>query len=632
MTDDPDAFGSNPSTAPHFGDIAARMLSRRAALGGALAAGVAAAAARAPAQAAAPDVAPGPAPDHALAPGYRAQVIIRWGDAVLPGAPGFDPAAQTGAAQARQFGYNNDFLAFLPLPQGGGGSDHGLLWVNHEYSQLHMMFPGLTARDAVEKATAEMAAVELAAVGGSIVEVRRAGGSWQVVADSRYARRVSLGDTAIRLAGPAAGDARLRTSDDPTGARVIGTLGNCAGGVTPWGTVLSAEENFDASFTGTPPETGPEARNHRRYGVSGRARSSVGRFHPRFDLAREPNEPNRFGWVVEIDPYDPDSMPVKRTALGRFKHEGATVWVNPNGTVTVYSGDDARNEYLYKFVSAGRYDPANRAANRDLLDTGTLYAARFADDGTVRWLALRHGVGPLTAANGFHSQADVLIEARRAADLLGATPMDRPEDMEVNPVNGRCYVVLTNNDRRKAGETDRANPRAPNLYGHIIELLPPGEGAAADHSVSEHRWDMFLLGGPASAGGTPRPGRNADAWIACPDNIAFDKAGRMWIATDQGGQQARFGVGDGLWVVDTAGPERAVGRFLYRVPAGAELCGPCFTPDNRTLFVAVQHPGADAPGATYDTPASRWPDFRPDMPPRPAVVAITRADGASLAD
>jgi len=182
-------------------------------------------------------------------------------------------------------------------------------------------------------------------------------------------------------------------------------------------------------------------------------------------------------------------------------------------------------------------------------------------------------------------------------------------------------VVLTNNKSRKPDAVNQANPRANNAYGHILELIPPGEGKEADHSALEHRWDMFLLGGPHN---TER------AFLACPDNIAFDNEGRIWIATDQGGEQAKFGVGDGLWAADTEGPARATPRFFYRVPVGAELCGPCFTPDNRTLFVAVQHPGADAAGASFDTPPTRWPDFQPDMPPRPAVVAITREDGGII--
>jgi len=446
-----ESIGVNTSTEPRFADIVEARMSRRALLGGAAAAALLAGPGRVLAQVPAvsvgvyssltfTEVAPGPKPDHAVAPGYSAQVCVRWGDKVMSGAPAFDVTRQSATAQGAQWGYNNDFLAYMPLPLGSTNSEHGLLWANHEYTELHMMFPGLDPKTMVERATPEMIDIELAAHGGSIVEIRKSGTSWQVVEGSRYARRITAGATNMRISGPAALHARLKTSIDPTGSQVIGMLNSCGGGVTPWGTVLSAEENFNGYFAGDIGKT-PEERNYRRYGFNPRPRYAFSRFHDRFNVEKEPNEANRFGWIVEIDPYDPNSTPVKRTALGRYKHEAATVWINPNGTLTVYSGDDERNEYVYKFITSGRYNPNDRAANRNLLDDGTLYVAQFSDDGLVKWLPLVFGQGPLTAANGFESQADVLIETRRAADLLRATPMDRPEDIEANPVSGRTYVL-----------------------------------------------------------------------------------------------------------------------------------------------------------------------------------------------
>jgi secreted PhoX family phosphatase len=443
-------------------------------------------------------------------------------------------------------------------------------------------------------------------------------------------RRITS-DTPMRIAGPAAGTPRMRTAADPSGTTVRGMINNCSGGVTPWGTILTCEENINFFFLGS--ISGPETSNHKRYGFSGKPEYGWGRFHDRFNLDKEPNAANLFGWVVEIDPYDPSFTPIKRTALGRFKHEAANTTLDPHGHVVVYSGDDERFEYLYKFVSKGVYDERDRAANLRLLDEGTLYVAKFGDDGAVTWLPLVYGEGPLKEANGFTSQADVVIEVRSAADLVGATPMDRPEDVDVSPVSGKVYVVLTNNTARKADKLDKANPRANNQYGQILEITPATVGGLPDHGATTANWDMFLLAGNPNR---PEDGAkyggalSASGWLACPDNITFDAKGRLWIASDQGTDQHKFGIGDGVWACDTEGPGRAVTRMFYRTPQGAEMCGPAFTPDCKTFFVAVQHPASDDPGSTYDKPSTRWPDFKPDMPPRPSVVVITKNDGGVI--
>ncbi len=637
---DLDETGVNLSREPSFQSILARRGVLRGVLG-TLAAGAVGGAAKAGGTARAasaagvssltfPEVSHGPRPDHAVAEGYDARVLIRWGDKVLVDAPDFDPTDQTAAAQAAQFGYNNDFQAFMPLPIGGDGSDHGLLWVNHEYAEPHMMFPGVNDKAMAASLTEAQVDVTMAAVGGSVVEVTRQGAAWRTA--SGAANRRITATTTIRLSGPAAGSDRMRTVADPAGVRVAGMIGNCAGGVTPWGTILTCEENFDTYFSGDPTR-GPEAASYQRIGMSGKAPLGWARFHDRFDLGKEPNEPNRFGWVVEIDPYDPTSTPVKRTALGRFKHEAANTALTPDGRVVVYSGDDQRFEYLYRFVSRDEFDPTDRAANRDLLDHGTLSVARFGDDGSVQWLPLVFGEGPITAANGFYGPADVMIDARRAADLMKATPMDRPEDVEPNPVTGKVYVVLTNNNQRKEDQTNAANPRANNLYGHILEMTPPDRDGKPDHGAERFSWDVFIAAGnpgepahKAAYGGELSP----SGWFACPDNIAFDSAGRLWIASDQGEAQAKYGIGDGLWACDTSGPGRAVSRMFYRTPSGAEMCGPAFTPDCRSLFVVVQHPASDDKGSTYEKPSTRWPDFSDAMPPRPSVVSIVKRDGGVI--
>jgi Predicted phosphatase len=565
--------------------------------------------------------------DHKVAPGHRAQVLIRWGDTVESGAPAFDPATQTPAAQERQFGYNNDFVAFLPLPVGSNNSDHGLLCVNHEYTNAELMFPGITLKSKVEAMTREQVDVEIAAHGHAVVEVRRDGADWTVVPDSPFNRRISALTTPMAVSGPAAGHDRLKTKADPTGRSVIGTLNNCAGGVTPWGTVLIAEENIDTYFSGSAKGTAEEG-NHERMGIKGKSRYAWSRFHDRFDVTKELNEPNRFGWVVEIDPYDPTFVPVKRTALGRFKHEAANTVLLEDGRVVVYCGDDEVFEYLYRFVTRGKVDRRNRLANLGLLDEGVLSVARFDQDGGLTWLPLVHGRGPLTAANGFHSQADVVIEARRAADLVGATPMDRPEDVEANPANGRVYVMLTNNSQRKPEQVGGPHPRAKNAHGHVVELIPPGagKGRMGRHDADRFRWDILLLAGRAEDGARYHPLNDRfGVWMSSPDNCAFDNRGRLWISSDQGSNQRRNGIPDGMYACDVDGRGRALLKLFYACPRDAEMCGPAFTPDNRTLFVAVQHPGEDK-DSTFDDPSTRWPDFRPGMPPRPAVVAITRAD------
>jgi secreted PhoX family phosphatase len=509
------------------------------------------------------------------------------------------------------------------------------------------MFPGLARQDLLcfPDMTAELVEIEMAAHGVSIVEIARKDGGWRPVVDSKYNRRISPANTTMGVDGPAAGHARMKTTADPTGTRIVGTLNNCAGGVTPWGTYLTAEENFHGYFWsdvcaegGKPPAGlgGDQAKSYARYGVPG-LWQAWGKFVDRFNVDKEPNEPNRFGWIVEIDPFDPSSEPVKHTALGRFRHEGAECIVNKDGRVVVYCGDDARFDYVYRFVSSGRYDRNDNAANRRLLSEGTLSVARFDADGGVAWLPLVFGAQWLTPQFGFDSQADVVIDTRIAADLLGATRMDRPEDVQPNPVNGKVYVILTNNKDRKVGEEDAVNPRANNVFGHIIEMTAPD----GDHAAERFTWDVLVrCGDPAVAavGAMWNPDTSDNGWFACPDNAAVDAQGRLWISTDQG-EPWPTGRADGLYALETEGGRRCTPKLFFRAPVGAELCGPCFTPDQTTLFVAVQHPAADATerykgferASTFADPATRWPDFQPDMPPRPSVLVVTKDGGGKIA-
>ncbi len=566
---------------------------------------------------------------HHVADGYKAETLVRWGDPIVAGAKAFDAKNLTAEAQAGQFGYNCDFVGYLPLPVGSQASDHGLLCVNNEYTDPHIMFPGMTEDTAPKAVTEEQAKAMRAAWGHSIVEIQQTGGKWAVVADSPYNRRIH-GMTEFKVTGPAAGHKLLQTSADPTGTKVIGTGYNCSGGVTPWGTVLSCEEGLSDTFGGDPSKAA-NADLLDRYGYDGSDAYGFARFDERLQLDKEPNEPNRFDWVLEIDPYDPQSQPVKRTALGRFSHEAATSLVNKDGRVVVYLGDDDNFEHLYRFVSKGTFNADNRDANKNLLDEGELSTAKFNDDGTLVWIPLVHGQNGLTAENGFADQAEVLIKARLAADKVGATKMDRPEDFETDPMSGKVYAVMTKNTKRTADQVDAANPRGKNPYGHILELTPPGgpgKHSDVDHAAANYKWDIFLMAGnPAKADDKAKlnPSTTPNGWFINPDNIAFDPKGRIWIASDGAND---VDIADGLYAADTDGDGRALTRMFFACPTGAEMCGPCFTPDGKTLFVAVQHPGEDS--ETLDKLSTRWPDFGADSLPRPTVLAITKEDGGEI--
>jgi uncharacterized protein len=565
---------------------------------------------------------------HRVADGYDARVVVGWGDPMIAGDSAIDVATMDAAAQANRFGYNCDYIAFMPLPRGSQTSDHGLLCVNNEYVSPNVMFPGMTEDEAAAKMTAEQVALCNMAIGHSVVEIKRTDGVWAVVQDSPMNRRFTL-ETEFAISGPVAGHDWMKTSYDPEGRKVRGTNYNCGGGVTPWGTVLTCEEGASDTFGGDITTTA-FADVLERYGFDGSDFYARAKYDPRFDISKEPNEPNRFDWVVEIDPYEPTSTPIKRTALGRMSHEAATTVLNKDGRVVVYMGDDDYFEYVYRFVSDGKYDPGNPASGKELLDAGTLSVALYNTDGTMKWLPLVQGTGPLTTENGFATQADVLLKTRLAADALGATPMDRPEDMETNPVTGRVYAVMTKNKKMTAEKLNAANTRPENFWGHIVEMIPPGGvGAEADHTAEVYTWDLFVLAGnpkdPAT-GASFHPATTENGWFVTPDNLTFDPKGRMFVATDGAND---FDIPDGIYGVDTEGPARGLPKLLFTCPMGAEATGPCFTPDGSTLFVSVQHPAEDSD--TLDVATTRWPDFKGTNLPRPAVVAITRQDGAEVA-
>jgi len=560
-----------------------------------------------------------------LPPGYKSSVLISWGQPLQKNAPAFDPSGNgTARAQEMQFGDNNDGMSLFPFP---GDNNRALMAINNEYTNYRYLFS-----HGGQPQSAEDVHKAQASEGVSVIEVqRRRGGQWQFVQESRYNRRIH-GNTPIRLRGPAAGHDLLKTSADKSGKKVLGTFQNCANGMTPWGTYLTCEENFTDCFGSSKSDLQFDDAQ-KRYGATVTSREiNWHLYDPRFDLAKNPNELNRHGWVVEIDPFDPDSTPVKRTALGRFKHENAALAQTNDGRAVVYMGDDERGEFIYKFVSRERINHRNAKANRNLLDHGTLYVARFdAGDGNPdhpkgkgQWIELTHGKNGLDASSGFADQAQILIHARLAASAVGATRMDRPEWIVVSPKDGQVYCTLTNNAKR--GEDGQPvggpNPRAKNVYGQILRWRTDRD----DHAAKAFSWDLFVVAGnPTVHAGTPKAGSsniNAENMFNSPDGLGFDKAGRLWILTDGDVSNTGDFAGMGNNQMLCADPDSGEIRRFMVGPVGCEVTGISFAPDQKAMFVGIQHPGENG-GSTF-------PEHLPNGKPRSSVMVITREDGGVI--
>ena len=574
-------------------------------------------------------------------PGYTADVLIAWGDPVSNGPAFRQDASNSAVDQARQWGMHNDGVVYFPIV----GSQRGLLVQNNEYTDDGLLFPDGVVNWSQEKTNKSLNAhgvsiVEITKRSGFPWDLRRRRGEWDVVRPSPFARRIT-GMSPIDIGGPAAGDIRLRTIADPIGTRVLGTLNNCAMGFTPWGTYLACEENFNGYFR----KNGPQTNLEKRYGINATGFGYL--WHTtdtRFQVDAEPNEPNRFGWVVEINPFRPNSTPVKRTALGRLKHEGAWVQETKDGKVVVYMGDDERNEYIYRYVSNLPWRQA-RLQRINPLDDGILYVARFKQDGSGEWLPLTPSNPVLAAADW--SLNDILINTRGAADAVGATMMDRPEWIDTFPESLTAIATLTNNNRRgttpvsvnnpdgstAAGSArppvDTANPRAINNYGHIIRWY-----YAYDFSEPTFGWDIFALAGdPTNAAhGSTIVGDK----YGSPDGIYVAPSGRLWIQTDVSTSTINAGVYAGfgnnqMLCADPA--SRETRRFLVG-PKQCEITGVFVTPDEKTMFVGIQHPGErpdDLPGNPANPKEfSSWPDGAAAGRPRSSCIVITKDDGGEI--
>ncbi|WP_349255255.1 PhoX family phosphatase [Spectribacter hydrogenoxidans] len=570
--------------------------------------------------------------------GYRMQALIPWGTPITGSFPAYaGDGTNTAAEQAQQIGANHDGMTFFPLPEGSGSSTRGLLVINHEYTNPTLFAGDGRATDMNGAPTdADEVRKDINAHGVSVVEIAQGTDrNWGVI-QGGFNRRITAA-TPMMLSGPAAGSEFMVTAYDNSGMTTRGTVNNCGRGFTPWGTYLTCEENIQGYFITT--EANPP-REKARYGltdtgfgylwsnVAGDPTEVNGEF-ARFDTTPSGpeaasdyrNEANTFGWLVEIDPFNPAAAPVKRTAMGRFRHEGAEPGRIVDGRpIAFYMGDDARGEYIYKFVTAEAWDPTQ--PNPNMLDNGTLYVARLSADGSGEWLTLDYDNNP-ALANDFTSQADVLVNTRTAADVLGATPMDRPEWSTTDPNTGEIYFTLTNNTNRGPDDTDAANPRGPNTHGHVIRLAENDDNPAATGFV----WDIFVFGSNANADPSFNiSGLTLDNEFGGPDGLWFDRRGVLWVQTDNGAPLDSDTNDQMLAVVPaqlagdrTVNPDTQASLKRFFVgPVGCEVTGVEMTPDYRTMFVNIQHPGGN------------WPDGG-SARPRSATVVISREDDGEIA-
>ncbi len=535
--------------------------------------------------------------------GYSWSTVARWGDPLTSKAAPFDPITGHDAETAQHvFGENTDGMWLFNV------DGHELIAVNHEFANRKTNLP----QNEKGRATSLDNVLKMQRIQGvTVMEVAKIDGTYAIVVDSPFNRRIDH-NTPMRISGPAAGSDLLKTAADPSGMTALGTLNNCGSGPTPWGTYLTCEENFNGYF-GTTDKSVAISHTDQRYGIG---RSGWGyeyhKFDSRFDISQNPNEPHRAGYVVEIDPSNPESVPVKRTALGRFKHENAACVSARDGRVVVYLGDDERGEYLYKYVSNGTFAPG--VDTDDLLDDGTLFAAKFDADGTGDWL-------PLTPDATGMDATEILVFTRLAASAVGATTMDRPEWVAVNPIAAEAYVALTNNKNRgikpnaggDATPVNGPNPREANKYGQICRWYPTND----DHAATSFRWDLYVMAGnPDIAEGANKGSANVNPgnMFNSPDGMMFDSSGVLWIQTDGDDDNSGAFAGQGNNQMLAGDPVTGEIKRFMTGPKGSEVSGLCWSSDRRTMFVGIQHPGGSFPDGTGL--------------PRSSVIAIWRDDGA----
>lgn len=553
-----------------------------------------------------------------LPKGYQWQPLVSWGDPLWSKAAPFASTPDLKAQdQLLAFGDNNDGMKHFKV------GDRELLAINNEYVNFASFF---NHHDIKRPQNADDVLKTQAAVGVSIVEVKAAQKGWQIVQDSEFNRRITA-KTPMQITGPARGHKLMQTKADPKGEQSFGTWANCGSGKTPWGTYLTCEENFNGYYASD--EFDIEISDElKRYGLSAQGYGyDWHQVDERFDLALNPNEPNRSGYVVEIDPANPNSMPKKRTALGRFKHENAEMVIADNGHVVVYLGDDERGEYLYRYVSHNPYR-ANATAEQiddsvidDLMENGTLYVAKFNEDGSGQWVAL-------TPATTGMELAEICIHTRQAASKVGATTMDRPEWVAANPNKAEVFCALTNNKNRgiktnaggDAQPVGGVNPRAENHYGQVVRWVPKNN----DHAANEFNWNMFVLAGnPEVHKDSLYAGSNnvhSGNMFNAPDGVHFDSQGKLWIQTDGKTSNKDDFAGMGNNQMLLANPSTGeIKRFMVG-PKECEITGFAYSEDKKTIFVGIQHPGEKG-DSTFP-----YGDVA-----RSTVIAISHKDGHRIA-
>lgn len=586
-----------------------------------------------------------------VAAGYSAQILAPWGTPLNSQASEWQTdGTNTSWDQANSVGMHHDGMHFFPID---GSSTDGLLCINHEYIDRDALHYEGSVRNS------ELVRKEMNAHGVTVVRVTLIDGNWEVIKDDAHNRRFTAATT-MDITGPMAMKAALVTAFSPAGDKTRGTLNNCGNGYTPWGTYLTCEENWpgyfvadEATMTEDQKRIGISALDGGRYNwhdQAGNADEVQGEFS-RFNLtptaadASEDyrNEANGYGYIVEIDPYDPESSATKRTALGRFRHEGCSYGKLEAGKpVVFYSGHDSRFEYLYKFVSSAMWNLADAdrtdrlAVGSKYMDAGVLCVARFDADGNGTWLPLDLNSptadGNATLGDTFNTQAEIILNTAGAADLVGATPMDRPEWTAVDPITGTVYLTLTNNTRRTES-TNAANPRLDNAFGHIIRW-----DDIADSNSFE--WDIFVFGSSQDGDEeTNISGLEELNQFASPDGLVFDDRGIMWIQTDNGADAVENYTNDQMLaivpsqLVDADGKQEVISasnqaelKRFFVGPNDCEVTGLALTPDQKNFFVNIQHP-SNWPFST--NAAEETPDGT-NVRARASTVVIVKDDNGEI--